>query len=182
MRRIVKLLAGGLVVGVLLAFAYLKDEDGKALLNLSNWQVPEFKFPEFNLPEFNLPEFSLPDMPDLPSSEEQDKTGPPQLGRPVYQWSDTDGNLQFSGEPPAAGIEYTVQAYDPNINVIQSVKTDPQESESDAETRPPETISTTENSGNAYSLEGIEKIFEDVNNIEKLLNQRFKNQKATAGQ
>ncbi|MCZ6883486.1 MAG: hypothetical protein O7F15_10875 [Gammaproteobacteria bacterium] len=172
MRRIVKLIVGGLVVGVLLSFAYLKDEDGKALLNLSNWQVPEFKFPEFSLPE----------MPDLPSSEEPDKTGPPQLGRPIYRWSDTDGDLQFSGEPPAAGIEYTVQAYDPNINVILSVKTDPQESESDAETRPPETISTTEDSGNAYSLEGIEKIFEDVNNIEKLLNQRFKNQEATAGQ
>lgn len=172
MRRIVKLIVGGLVVGVVLAFAYLKDEDGKALLNLSNWQVPEFNFPEF----------SLPDMPDLPSSEEQDKTRPPQLGRPIYQWSDIDGNLQFSGEPPAAGIEYTVQAYDPNINVILSVKTDPQESESDAETRPPETISTAEDSGNAYSLEGIEKIFEDVNNIEKLLNQRFKNQEATAGQ
>ncbi|MCZ6797835.1 MAG: hypothetical protein O7D36_07785, partial [Gammaproteobacteria bacterium] len=172
MRRIVKLIVGGLVVGVLLAFAYLKDEDGKALLNLSNWQVPEFKFPEFK----------FPDMPDFPSSEEPDKTGPPQLGRPIYQWSDTHGNLQFSGEPPAAGIEYTVQAYDPNINVIQSVKTDPLESESDAETRPPETISTTEDSGNAYSLEGIEKIFEDVNNIEKLLNQRFKNQEATTGQ
>ena len=172
MRRIVKLIVGGLVVGVLLAFAYLKDEDGKALLNLSNWQVPEFKFPEFKFPE----------MPDLPSSEEQDKTEPPQLGRPIYQWSDTEGNLQFSGEPPAAGIEYTVQAYDPNINIIQSVKTDPQESESDAETRPPETISTAEDSGNAYSLEGIEKIFEDVNNIEKLLNQRFINQEATTGQ
>lgn len=172
MRRIVKLIVGGLVVGVLLSFAYLKDEDGKALLNLSNWQVPEFKFPEFKFPE----------MPDLPSSEEPDKTGPPQLGRPIYQWSDTEGNLQFSGEPPAAGIEYTVQAYDPNINIIQSVKTDPQESESDADTRPPETIGTTEDSGNVYSLEGIEKIFEDVNNIEKLLNQRFKNQEATAGQ
>ncbi len=172
MRRIVKLIVGGLVVGVLLSFAYLKDEDGKALLNLSNWQVPEFEFPEFPLPE----------MPDLPSSEEPDKTGPPQLGRPIYQWSDTDGNLQFSGEPPAAGIEYTVQAYDPNINVILSVKTDPQESESDPQTQSPEAIGTAEDSGNAYSLEGIEKIFEDVNNIEKLLNQRFKNQEATAGQ
>jgi len=172
MRRIVKLIVGGLVVGVLLSFAYFKDEDGKALLNLSNWQVPEFNFPEFK----------FPDMPDLPSSEEPDKTGPPQLGKPIYQWSDTEGNLQFSGEPPAAGIEYTLQAYDPNINIIQSVKTDPQESESDAQTQSPEAIGTAEDSGNAYSLEGIEKIFEDVNNIEKLLDQRFKNQEATVGQ
>ena len=50
------------------------------------------------------------------------------------------------------------------------------------ESQPDEKVTSVEEVGNPYSPEKIEKLFEDANNIEKLLSQRLNNQEAIIGQ
>mgnify|MGYP003677621933 FL=1 len=58
MKLFVKLMLAILVIGLLLPFTLLKDENGKTMLNFS----------DLKLPGFSMPEFSMPELPDLGSS------------------------------------------------------------------------------------------------------------------
>lgn len=102
----------------------------------------------------------------------------------IYQWVDTEGNMQFSNSLPPVGTEFTIKSYDSNLNVIQSVNVESREAApaltEAADSK--EEIPTDEDLGSPYSIDGIKKLFEDANNIEKLLNQRLKNQEAILGQ
>ena len=166
MKLFAKLMLALLVIAMLLPFTVLKDDSGKPLLSFSSLSLPDF-----SLPDFGQAEKLAPGGGQGASNEVL-----------FYRWYDTEGNVQFSNEPPPAGIEYTVKGYDPNTNVIQAVN--PEATTTDA-SRPAAENDAEQESGkiaNPYSQESIEKLFEDAKNVEKLLNQRFEQQEQVLNQ
>ena len=163
MKLLAKLLLATLVIAMLLPFTVLKDESGNTLMSFS---------------DFKLPDFSL-DMPDTDAIT-------PSLGGSgkviFYKWYDADGNVQFTTEPPPEGIEYTTKGYDPNTNVIQSLKPPKQEAASEAQPSSQKKTNSPAETATPYSKEGIKKLFEDAKNIENILNQRIQNQESAINQ
>lgn len=169
MKLFAKLLLTALVLALLLPFTILKNDQGKPIMNFSS--------------------FSLPDMPSFGGSAKITPSVGTLGGKDIfYKWYDAEGNVQFTTQPPADGIEYTVKGYDPNTNVIRSVKLP----EPEIETKQP-SASTRESSGtqpnpqlnpqlNPYDAESIKKLFEDTQNIEKLMQQRLENQNSNLNQ
>ena len=154
-----KLLIAALVLSVLLPFTILKGKDGQPLMSLSDIKVPSF---------------SLPDMPDIVTNTEPlSVSGKEDI---IYKWMDKQGVLHFSSSPPPEGIEFTSKGYDPDTNLIQSVKviTEPTE-----RLRPQQKqVQAPSDIGNPYSPAKVEKLINDAQNIEKLLNDRLKRQEA----
>jgi hypothetical protein len=162
-----------LVLAMLLPFTILKDEDGNTLMSFS----------DFRLPDLSLSNFSIPDMPSISDGTQQVSLDEDLGGKDVfYKWYDTEGNVQFTSEPPPEGTEFTLKGFDPDANVIQSVKlptVDPGEEESSATGNNPE---NPEEIVNPYSQDSIKKLFEDTRNIEKLLKQRLQDQDSVVNQ
>ena len=162
MRFFVKLLIVAIVIAVMLPFTFLKGKDGRPLMSLDQLKGPDLA------------------MPKLPSGITTPLTTPGSGGKDVvYKWKDAAGVTQFSSTPPPAGTEYTSKGYDPDLNLIQSVKVKREEPEKEVS---PLTKKKPADMGNPYSPEKIEKLFDDANNIEKLLNNRMKQQEAALGQ
>ena len=162
MKLFAKLLLAVLVLALLLPFTILKDDQGKTLMSFSS--------------------FSLPDMPSFSGVSKLTPSSSGIGGKSIfYKWYDAEGSVQYTTEPPADGIEYTVKGYDPNTNVIQSVKIPVAEAAQD------EPVSTGKTTNalpemSPYDAESVKKLFEDTHNIEKLLNQRYQNQNSTINQ
>jgi len=172
-----KMLIAVLVIALLLPFTLLKGKDGSAMLN-----VRDLNFPSVSLPELSMPDFLLSEIPGLSgrisSSDDESMTG----NDVIYKWTDAKGNIQFSNNRPPEGVVYTGKDYDPNLNVIQAVETRATSPEAVPEIESKKEITSAKDIDSPYSLEKIEKLFEDANNIEKLLNQRLNNQAAEIGQ
>lgn len=156
-----KFLIAAMVISALLPFTILKGKDGKPLMSFSDIKGPEMP---------KLPD-SIPGASSLPDSGNKDV---------IYKWKDKEGLTQFTSTPPPPGVEYTSKGYDPDMNLIQSVevKKDEPVAASDSQKK----ISKPSDIGNPYSPEKIEKLFDDANNLEKLLNDRMKKQEAALGQ
>jgi len=169
MRFFAKLLIAALVLAVLLPFTVIKGKDGRPLMNFSDLKMPDLGLPD-------LPEGV--DMPavDLPAGDSGQDI--------VYKWRDAEGNLHFTSQPPPEGIEYETKGYDPQANLIQSVKPEPKQEKESASAEPSDTSQVNKNSdiGNPYSPEKVEKLYKDAQNVQKLLNERFKQQEAIIGQ
>ncbi|MDH3762433.1 MAG: hypothetical protein OEU50_15740 [Gammaproteobacteria bacterium] len=164
MKLFAKLMIAVLILALFLPFTILKGPDGKTLLS----------FADFSLPDFSLPD--LPKMPsvDLPGASDSDLAGKDLF----YKWYDAEGNVQFTTEPPADGVEYTVKGFDPDTNVIQAVEVPATDTAPENGASSGQTTAKPEDNGNPYSQESIKKLFEDAKNIEKLLNQRAGDQES----
>jgi len=166
MKLFVKLMLALVVLAVLLPFTLLKNNQGKTLMSFS---------------DLRLPDFNLPGLPGMSASRE---LIPAQAGSGAmdtfYKWYDPTGNVQFTTEPPPAGVEYTVKQYDPNANVIQAVTLPVEETEIAASGSTAHANPASEKSAqaqtNPYDSKSIDKLFEDTRNVEQLLNQRINNQ------
>ena len=162
-----KLLIAALIIGMLLPFTILKGKDGKPLMSFS---------------DLKLPSFNMPEMPKLPEGMTATNSASGSGKSIIYKWTDADGNLQFSNSPPEEGIEFEATGYDPNLNVIQAVEVPTEAVEEKQEAVDSEKKATSlDDIGNVYSPESIEKLFNDAKNVEKLLNERLKNQSAQIG-
>jgi hypothetical protein len=167
MNLFAKFLIAALVIAVLLPFTVLKGKDGRPLMSFGDLKAPDIALPE------------------LPNTDMGKTAGSSSQGREdiVYKWKDAQGEWHFSSTPPPQGVEYTVKGYDPNTNLIQSVK--PNLEESDPVKEPAgETTVSVHNPGdviNAYSPDKIENLFNDAKNVQQLLEDRFKQQEATIG-
>lgn len=168
MKLFAKLMIAVLFIALLLPFTILKDENGRTLMSFS---------------DFSLPDFSMPSLPKLANTGSKASVDGSSGGKDIfYKWYDADGNVQFTTEPPADGIEYTIKGFDPNTNVIQAVKTPVEDSGSGDSTPTPEKTNGAGDIGNPYSQESVKKLFEDAENIEKLLQQRFQDQNSAINQ
>lgn len=163
MKLLIKFMIAILVIGILLPFTFLKGKDGAPLLSFNDWKLPKM--------------VGLSDMPDS-SAGIQDSEG----NDVIFRWTDAEGNFQFSNTLPPAGIEYTEMAYDPNLNVIKAVEVVTEIPEEVVGNESQKKVTGAGDIGNPYSPEKIEKLFEDANNIENMLNQRLENQEALIGQ
>jgi hypothetical protein len=161
MKLFIKLMITALILAVLLPFTLIKGRDGGPLISIGDLKMPDLSVPE-------LPNGI--DVPNLPRSVGSGRTDK------VYQWRDADGRLHFTTDPPPPGIEYTVKGYDPNTNLIQSIK--PNSDERVAKVNPDgssDSSSSKDRSiGNPYSPERIEKLFNDAENVQKLIDDRMK--------
>lgn len=161
-----KLMLALLVLAILLPFTLLKNDQGRPLVSFSEFALPDFEFPDLS---------GAPGGKTLlPSGE-----GTGDLDR-FYKWYDAEGELQFTTEPPADGIEYTIKEVDPNLNMIQSV-TLPVE-----EDKPQNPVATDasasgrpllpQNPGDIYDRENIQNLIDDARKVQQQLQQRFNNQ------
>ncbi len=168
MKLFVKLIFAALFIAVILPFTLLKGTDGRPLMSISDLKMPDFGLPKV------VKDAKLPKLP-VGDSSNQDI---------IYQWRGAEGSLHFTSQPPPEGIEYTVKGYDPRTNLIQSVKIeeDPKASDFDSEQKGKAPVKGASEIGNPYSPEKVEKLFNDAKNIEKLLNDRMKQQEAMIGQ
>jgi len=171
MKLFVKLLLAALFIAVMLPFTILKGRDGNTLMSFS----------DFSLPAISIPNVSMPDLSEWFTSKKITPANDNDLsGKDIfYKWYDSEGNIHFTSEPPPDGIEYTRKGFDPDANVIQAVKIPAKESTAAKETTPVQEKSVgPEESVNPYSAERIKKLFEDSKNLEKLLDQKAKNQES----
>jgi len=167
MNLFAKFLIAALVIAVLLPFTVLKGKDGRPLMSFGDLKAPDITLPD-------LPDTDIGNIPGSSSQGREDI---------VYKWKDAQGEWHFSSTPPPQGVEYTVKGYDPNTNLIQSVK--PKIEEPDPVKEPAgETTVSVQNPGdviNAYSPDKIENLFNDAKNVQHLLEDRFKQQEAIIG-
>jgi len=167
MKLFAKLMIAVLFIAMLLPFTILKDDEGHTLMSFS----------DIGLPDFSMPSFSMPDLPKISGNTPPASSDEGLGGKDIfYKWYDTDGNVQFTTEPPTDGIEFTIKGIDPNTNMIQAVKVPSEESGSGESTPTQNKIDDPEDIGNPYSKDSIKKLFEDTKNIEKLLKQRLQDQ------
>ncbi len=154
-----KLMIALLVIGGLAPFTFIKGKDGQPLMSFSDIKMPNAKVPDISLPDLG--------------SEGKGST----VDGAVYKWKDKNGSWQFSSEPPPKGEEFTATVYDQNMNVIQSVETKRTAAKKlmmgEEKQEQPKSMSDL---GSAYSPKKIEKLFDDANNLESLLNDRMKQQ------
>jgi len=152
-----KLMIALLVIGGLAPFTFIKGKDGQPLMSFS----------DIKMPDTTLPDLSLPDLTkDKPAAEGT-----------VYKWKDSNGSWQFTSEPPPQGMTFSSTVYDSNMNVIQAVETKrTREKKAKLEKNEHKPISSLSDLGSAYSPKKIEKLFDDANNLESLLNNRAKEQ------
>jgi hypothetical protein len=169
MKLFVKLIFAALFIAVLLPFTLLKGPDGKPLMSFG---------------DIKMPDISIPELPTIKPAQQKIEG---LTGKDIiYQWRDAEGNLNFTTEMPPAGTEYTVKGYDPRTNLIQSVKAEPDppapalatESEQNSSNQ----VKGVSDIGNPYSPGKVEKLFNDAKNVQKLLNDRMKQQEAMIGQ
>ncbi len=158
MRFFIKILITLVVLAILLPFTLLKGKDGRPLMSLDKLKAPELSVPK--LPKGVTGESGKKDL--------------------IYRWTDREGVVHFTNTPPPEGVEYTVKGYDPNTNLIQSVE--PLKAEEPAARKPVQAARKTPSSlkeiGNPYSVEKVEKLMEDAQNVQKLLEDRLKKQEA----
>ena len=156
-----KLLIAVLIIGLLLPFTILKGKDGKPLMSFSGLKMPDLV------------------MPELPSAEMPEIGGSKNV---IYEWKDGKGNIQFTNSPPPQGVEFTAKGYDPDTNVIQSVGLSEDKTEAGEENKAGNSQTAEPNGlASVYSPEKINKLIDDAKNVEKLLNDRLKQQEAIIG-
>ena len=174
MKLFVKLMIAALFIALLLPFTLLKDDDGDTLMSFS----------DFSLPDISMPSISMPDLPTFSGSKEITPSSDDDLsGKDIfYKWYDSEGNIQFTTEPPPDGIDYTLKGFDPDANVIQAVKIPAKEPAAEEPKPVREQSAGPEDEVNPYSADSIKKLFEKTENIEKLLNQRAKDQESAINQ
>ncbi len=158
MKFFIKLMITALVLAVLLPFTILKGKDGRPLMSLNDLNSPDLAMPEVS-DALNLPV-------DSKIGKREDI---------IYQWRDANGELHFTSAPPPEGIEYTAKGYDPNVNLIQSVEVkyeEPPSMQAEPQIKKPSDI------GNPYSPDNIQKLIDDAHNVQKLMNERMKQQES----
>ena len=90
----------------------------------------------------------------------------------VYKWVDENG-IQHFGSTPPAGVVAEAKHLKPSQNVIQALKI-PEKEDADKE----ESIKKDDGVlKNPYNPENMKQIINDAKNVQKLLDQRFENQK-----
>lgn len=163
MRYLIRILLLLLVAAALFPFVY-PWKDGKPLLSWSALKMPQ------------LSSVKLPEMPDIALPGKEETTRAPHQPVTVYRWQGEDGSVQFSSEPPAKGVAYTVLEVNPDANLIQAP---PKEDESvtagdtkGAESAIPLPSPLTVSPGQALQL------IEDAHKVKQLSEERLRQQEA----
>ena len=173
MKLFTKIMIAVLFIALLLPFTILKDDSGDTLVSFS----------DLSFPDLSMPNLSMPDLPKLSGNNIEVGSDEDLDGKDVfYKWYDGEGNIQFTTEPPPEGVEFTLKGFDPNANVIQSVKLPPEKNRAEETSPTAKKADDPGDIGNPYSPDTIKKLFEDTKNIEKLLQQKLQDQESMVNQ
>jgi hypothetical protein len=159
MRTIIRTLLLLLLFAALFPFVF-PWKDGKPLLSWSELKMPA------------LLSFNLPQMPDIVLLGKEEPRAPHQPLK-VYRWQGEDGDIQFSNEPPAPGVAFTVVEVNPDANLIQAPPAD--NNTGGAKTEAPSSpfpSPLTVSPGQALQL------IEDARSVQKLSDERLRQQDA----
>jgi hypothetical protein len=163
MRNLIRLLLLLLLFAALFPFVY-PWKDGKPLLSWSALKLPQ------------LSSLQLPEIPDIALPGKTESTADTHQPVRVYRWQGEDGGIQFSNEPPPAGVAYTVVEVNPDANLIQAPS--PAAPHASAEetkaTEPSGKLPTplTVSPGQALQL------IEDARKVQQLSDERLRRQEA----
>lgn len=114
MRKIIRTLLLLLVFAAIFPFTF-PWKDGKPMLSWSDITMP-------TMPKVELPKVSAISEPQ----QEGEKEGPDRAAHQavkLYQWTGADGSMNFSNEPPPAGLAYKLIDVHPDANLIQALPT-----------------------------------------------------------
>ncbi len=89
----------------------------------------------------------------------------------VYKWVDENGVTQYSSEPPPENVRTQTLELDPRLNIVQGTEA-PQAAEK-PKSQPP-ALALPE--GPIYSPETINKLINDAQNVQNLLDERYQQQ------
>ncbi len=106
--------------------------------------------------------------PDLSFGSDDIKNAVTGGKQTVYKWVDENGVTQYTAEPPPEQAVTAVEL-DPNMNIVKGVEMPEDEKEKSA---PKVTLPE----GPIYSPKSVKKLMDDAQNVEKLLDDRFKEQ------
>ena len=163
-----------LFIAMLLPFTILKDESGNTLMSFSDLSLSSLSMPEISLPEFTPGSSNKGGV----AADDNDLSGKDIF----YKWYDSEGNVQFTSEPPPEGVDYSLKGFDPNANVILSLELPADQKEKDGSEVKPVKAADADNDMNPYSADSIKKLFEETRNIEKMLKQRLEDQESVINQ
>ena len=105
----------------------------------------------------------------------QETATPGSVKQTIYKWTDTDGVLQYTSEPPPEGISAEIVKVDPNANLIQAVKApEPEQEAVSVAAAPTETEKTPAGPDIPfpYTPEQIKKTMDDAKNVQKMMNDK----------
>lgn len=116
-------------------------------------------FSNFKLPVFSV---STPDLSNInPLSKGTDT---------AFKWTDENGVIHYSNEPPAGGEHAEIIEVNPDTNLIQGTEI------TQTATKEPAKTVITPVEGPVYAPENIQKLMDDAKNVEKVLQERHKQQ------
>lgn len=93
----------------------------------------------------------------------------------AYKWTDENGVVHYSSEPPPEHQQVEVLEVDPNINLMQGVQ---KKEEVPGPTSQP---ALELPSGNIYNPKNVQKLIQDAKDVQQKLNERYKEQEKIMG-
>ncbi|SMF07382.1 protein of unknown function [Alteromonadaceae bacterium Bs31] len=92
----------------------------------------------------------------------------------AYKWTDENGLVHYSSEPPSDSETAKRLDVDPDVNMIQGIE--PSSPAASAPQAP-----QTPQLSNPYSAEGIQQTLDKARNVQKILDERHEKQKKLMG-
>lgn len=117
-----------------------------------------FSFGDMSL---NMPEASISELKShIPAGKEQ-----------AYKWTDANGTVHYSSEPPPENHAVELIHVDPNTNLVQGLRSEPKKVETQVNQVPATTLPT----GSVYNPKTIKKLMDDAKGVQETLNKRYEN-------
>ena len=93
----------------------------------------------------------------------------------AYKWTDENGVVHYSSEPPPEQQQVEVLEVDPNVNLVQGIQ------KKEEIPGPGSQPSLDLPGGNVYSPENVQKLIQDAKDVQKKLNERYQEQEKIVG-
>ncbi len=88
----------------------------------------------------------------------------------VYKWTDANGKIHYSSEPPDNTLITETVVIDPNQNIVKRIETQPKEERAAGE--PSVSVEPTALDIQTYKPETIETLIKDAKEVQTLMNER----------
>lgn len=85
----------------------------------------------------------------------------------AYKWTDANGVVHYSSEPPELAQTAEILELDPNANIIQGL---PERQEAETNKQKPSAPALPQ--GNPYNPATVKKLIDDAKNVQTMLNKR----------
>ena len=98
----------------------------------------------------------------------------------MYKWRGENGVIHYTSEKPADNIDYESIRFSGETNVVPAIKQDSSVAASTETSAPEKTAHpSTDIPDNLYSPEGIQQLFDQAENIQNLVNDKFRQQESS---